>query len=164
MRRQIDVRLTATTVEYPCRGRRVASHPRSVLKGRHTTADEHVPEQHRQMGHWTPQRFIRWADNIGPNTAALITNVLGSRRHPQQVYRSRLGLLRLLSSNQNRQLLWGRARLLAVYWTHGGAVTYIGVGQQKDRVRRCKPGPPSRLNSWEKQALDPGVPARGRAV
>ena len=83
VRRQLDVRLTATTVECLYRGRRVASHPRSALKGRHTTADEHMPEKHRQMGQWTPQRFIRWADSIGPNTAALITTVLGSRRHPQ---------------------------------------------------------------------------------
>ena len=67
----------------------------------------------------------------------------------------------LLSSNQNRQLLWGRARLSAVYWTHGGAVTYIGVGQQGDRVRRCNPDPPSGLNSWEQQALDPGGACEG---
>ena len=97
-RRQLDVRLTATTVECLYRARRVASHARSSLKGRHTTADEHMPEKHRQMGQWTAKRFIRWAEKIGPNTAELIHTVLRSRRHPQQAFRSCLGILRLANS------------------------------------------------------------------
>ena len=66
--RQLDVRLTATTVECLHRGQRVASHVRSPLRGRHTTADEHMPEKHRKMGQWSPERFIRWARTIGPHT------------------------------------------------------------------------------------------------
>ena len=122
VRRQLDGRLTATTVECLCRGRRVASHPRSALKGRHATADEHMPEQHRQMGQWTPQRFIRWADNIGPNTAALITKVLGSRRHPQQAYRSCLVLLRLANTYSEARLEAAAARAMAI-----GAHSYRSV-------------------------------------
>ena len=105
-RRQLEVRLSATTVECLYRGQRVASHVRSSLKGRHTTVDEHMPEKHRQMGQWTPERFIRWAEKIGPHTSALISTVLGSRRHPQQAYRSCLGILRLANS-------YGEARLEA---------------------------------------------------
>ena len=96
--RQLDVRLTATTVECIYRGQRVASHMRSPLRGRHTTADEHMPEKHRKMGQWSPERFIRWATTIGPDTALLIDNVLRSRRHPQQAFRSCLGILRLADS------------------------------------------------------------------
>ena len=94
IRRQLDVRLTATTVECLYRGQRVASHMRSSRKGHHTTVDGHMPEKHRRMGQWTPERFIRWAEKIGPHTAALITTVLDSRRHPQQAFRSCLGILR----------------------------------------------------------------------
>ena len=86
--RQLDARITANTVECLYRGQRVASHVRSALIARHTTAEEHMPEKHRRMGRWTPERFTRWAENIGPNTGALITTVLGSRRHPQQAFRS----------------------------------------------------------------------------
>ena len=46
VRRQLDVRLTARTVECFHRGQRVASHVRSPAKGRHTTAAEHMPEKH----------------------------------------------------------------------------------------------------------------------
>ena len=77
------------------RGNRVASHRRSQQKGRHTTVPAHMPESHRQAGEWTPQRLSSWAAKTGPATEKLITTVLTSRRHPQQAYRSCLGILRL---------------------------------------------------------------------
>ena len=116
-RRPLDVRLTAHTVECLYRGQRVASHVRSSLKGRHTTADEHMPERHRRMGQWTPERFIRWAEKTGPHTATLITTVLGSRRHPQQAFRPCLGILRLAKS-------YGEARLeAAARWPSAATAT-----------------------------------------
>ena len=113
-RRPLEVRLTAHTVECLYRGQRVASHVRSPLKGRHTTADEHMPEKHRRMGQWTPERFIRWAEKTGPHTATLITTVLGSRRHPQQAFRSCLGILRLAKSYGEARLEAAARRALAI--------------------------------------------------
>ena len=66
------------------------------------------------MGQWTPERFIRWAETIGPNTAALITTVLDSRRHPQQACRTRLGILRPAKSYGNERLEAAAARALAI--------------------------------------------------
>ena len=93
--KQLMARYTARTVELLYRGQRVASHPRSALKARHTTVAEHMPERHRRMAEWSPQRFTRWAEKIGPATAALITAVLARRRHPEQSFRACLGILRL---------------------------------------------------------------------
>jgi transposase len=95
VKRKLDVRFTAHTVECFHKGTRVASHRRSYQKGHHTTLPEHMPESHRQYQAWSPERFIRWAEKTGPATAKLITTVLTSRRHPQQGYRSCLGILRL---------------------------------------------------------------------
>jgi hypothetical protein len=39
--------------------------------------------------------MIRWAGQIGPQTQTLVRLILESRPHPQQGYRSCLGLLRL---------------------------------------------------------------------
>lgn len=50
---------------------------------------------HRWYLDWTPQRFTRWAQQIGPNTETLIAAVLASRRHPEQGYRTCLGILKL---------------------------------------------------------------------
>ena len=114
VRRQLEVRTTATTVECIDRGQRVASHVRSSLKGCHTTVAEHMPEKHRRMGQWTPERFIRWAEKIGPHSAALITTVLGSRRHPQQAFRSCLGILRLAKTYGDVRLEAAARRALAI--------------------------------------------------
>ena len=122
VRRQLDVRLTATTVECLYRGQRVASHMRSSRKGRHTTVDEHMPEKHRRMGQWTPERFMRWAEKIGPATGALITTVLDSRRHPQQAFRSCLGILRLANGYGDERLEAAARRALAI-----GANSYRSV-------------------------------------
>ena len=94
-REVVDVRLGTSTVEIFRRGRRVASHLRSRARGRHTTASEHMPEAHRRHLEWTPTRIVRWAEGTGPQTAALVSAVMESRPHPEQGYRSCLGIMRL---------------------------------------------------------------------
>ena len=89
------MRYTAHTVECLYRGQRVASHPRSSLPGQHTTLAGHMPERHRQLTQWSPERFRRWAAQSGPNTQVFIERVIKARRHPEQSYRACLGLLRL---------------------------------------------------------------------
>jgi transposase len=90
-----EVRLTASTVEVYVRGRRAASHPRSFRRGGFTTVAEHMPASHRRHLEWTPSRIERWAEQTGPQTAVLAAGILRSRPHPEQGFRSCLGVLRL---------------------------------------------------------------------
>jgi len=92
---RVDARLTATTVEVFHRGQRVAAHVRSHLRGRHTTDPAHMPKAHQQHLEWSPSRLIAWGRTIGPHTAALVEAILADRPHPEQGYRSCLGILRL---------------------------------------------------------------------
>jgi transposase len=95
VRHQLDVRLTEHVIEVFHQGKRVASHPRSHLKGRHTTVSDHMPKAHRQYAEWTPKRLIRWAAGSGVATARVVETILASRAHPQQGFRSCLGIMRL---------------------------------------------------------------------
>jgi len=95
IKKQLDVRITQNTIECFHRGNRIASHRRSYQKGRHTTVSAHMPESHRQAGDWSPERLSNWAAKTGPVTGKLIMTILSSRKHPQQAYRSCLGILRL---------------------------------------------------------------------
>jgi transposase len=95
VRQQLDVRLSAQVVEIFHKGTRVASHPRSRLKGRHSTIAAHMPRAHRAYAEWTPQRLVRWAMTTGEATARVVETILASRRHPQQGFRSCLGIMRL---------------------------------------------------------------------
>jgi transposase len=92
---KVDVRVTATMVDLLLRGVRVYLHRRSFDIGGYTTIPEHMPKAHRAHAEWSPSRLIRWGGTIGPQTAALVAAILESRRHPEQGYRSCLGLLRL---------------------------------------------------------------------
>ena len=95
VRKPLQARFSARTVECFHKGQRVASHPRSHLKGRHTTVPEHMPTSHRSYAEWTPQRLIARAEKTGPATATLVRTILERRAHPQQGFRSCLGIMRL---------------------------------------------------------------------
>ena len=94
IRAEVDVRITARTVEIFHRGQRVGAHQRRYMGRRHGTDPEHMPSSHRRYAEWTPDRFRRWAGKIGPNTEGLIVAVLASRPHPEQGFRTCLGILR----------------------------------------------------------------------
>jgi transposase len=91
---QVEARLTAHTVEIFHGGKRVASHRRAYKPG-YTTVTAHMPRPHREYAEWTPRRLVAWANKTGPATGELIGNILARRRHPQQGFRSCLGILRL---------------------------------------------------------------------
>ena len=57
VKQALDVRLTEHTVECFHQRRRIASHVRSPLKGRHTTVAEHMPKAHRKFAEETPERL-----------------------------------------------------------------------------------------------------------
>lgn len=117
-RQQVDVRLTKSTVEILFKNRRVASHPRSHRKGGFTTLPEHMAKAHQKYLEWTPSRIIRWAGQIGPQTEGLITHILESKRHPQQGFRSCLGILRLAKrySPERLEAACGRALKIRGYF------------------------------------------------
>lgn len=93
--KQVEVRVTANTIEAFHRGSRLASHVRSAARGRHTTVASHMPTAHREYAEWTPPRLVAWAEQTGPATAKLIAHIMASRAHPQQGFRSCLGIMRL---------------------------------------------------------------------
>jgi len=119
---QVDVRASARTIEVFARGRRVASHPRSSAVGRHTTETAHMPESHRRHLEWTPGRLVAWGEQTGPATGALVAAILASRPHPEQGFRSCLGIFRLGRRHGEARLEAACARALA-----GGALSYRSV-------------------------------------
>ncbi len=105
-KKRVDLRYTQTSVEVFYNNKRIAIHLRKqVKKGRkHITVKEHMPEQHSYRDKWTPQRFTSWAEKIGPYTAEFITNLLDSRKHPEQSFRACLGVMQLGKSYTEERL------------------------------------------------------------
>ena len=110
---RLEARITATGVELFHHGQRVAAHARSFVRGKPTTCPAHMPKAHQAHAEWQPSRFIRWAATIGPQTAALVAAILADRPHPEQGYRSCLGILRLAKRYDPARLEAACARALA---------------------------------------------------
>ena len=91
----VEVRTTASMVEVVFKEKRVASHRRRKAKGELVTEAEHMPHSHREHLEWTPSRLTQWASGNGPATGRLVTEILKRRHHPEQGFRSSLGLMRL---------------------------------------------------------------------
>jgi len=104
--KEVELRATDATVEILRLGTRVASHVRSAHKHRHSTLADHMPSSHRAHAEWTPSRIIEWARTVGPSTATMVEEIMRRRPHPEQGFRSCLGLMRLKKS-------WSEPRLEA---------------------------------------------------
>jgi transposase len=114
---QVWLRISAATVEVLFSSRRVASHLRSYARHGHSTDDTHMPESHRRHAQWTPSRIVAWAEKTGPFAAALVSGILERRRHPEQGYRSALGIIRLADrySAERVEAACGRALHMSSY-------------------------------------------------
>ncbi len=96
IRQEVEARITAATVEIFHRGKRVASHQRSARPHRPTTVAEHMPSSHRRYRDWTHERIRTEAASVGANTAVLVDVILRSRPHPEQGFRSCIGIIGLV--------------------------------------------------------------------
>jgi transposase len=107
----VEVRLTAHTVEFFQASKRVAAHVRNYQPGRFTTLEEHRPKSHQRYLQWTPTRMVEWAQTIGPDCGKLVETLLQDRPHPEQGFRSCLGIIRLGKAvgNSRMEAACGRA-------------------------------------------------------
>jgi transposase len=135
IREQVDTRATARTIEIFHRGKRVATHLRRYGGPRHGTKPEHMPSAHRRYAEWTPERLQRQAQGIGPNTEALIIAVMARRPHPEQGFRTCLGVLRLF-----RGLDAARVEAVSLRAVEIGALSYASIASiLKHRLDRSAP-------------------------
>ena len=126
------------------RGKLVAAHLRSLRPYRPTTLADHMPSSHRRYHDWTHERILREAKSIGDDAAALVEIILRSRPHPEQGFRSCIGILRLATRYDAERLDAACARALALGTRSYSSVAAI-LRNAQDRKPR-KPEQPSLLH------------------
>jgi len=139
---RVELRSTATSLEVFYKGQRVALHrrPTYYAPGGYSTIPEHMPKAHRKHLEWTPTRLIHWGESVGPKTAELVETILEHRPHPEQGYRSCLGILRLAKQYGNERLEAACERAVlarARSYRHVQSILKNGL----DRVPLPKPAP-----------------------
>ncbi len=94
--KMVEIRSTAKTIEVFLDLERIAIHPRSYDKTqRYITNPDHMPENHRAVTDWSPERFLSWAAKTGPKTTEFIKFIIDHRDHPAQAYKTCAGILRM---------------------------------------------------------------------
>jgi transposase len=110
---------------------------RSSSNRQHTTLRDHMPSSHRRYADWTPEKLRRQAAGIGPDTATLVEVILHERTHPEQGFRSCLGILRLARSHGRDRLEAACKRALEI-----GARSYTSVSSiLRNKLDRTRPDP-----------------------
>ncbi|WP_394358501.1 Mu transposase domain-containing protein [Halocynthiibacter halioticoli] len=95
LKQTLWARITARTVEVYFKGQRVASHVRTSGNHQHSTLRDHMPAHHRFREGGTPEKLRLKAAPVGPNTEAFVEVIMRKCKHPEQGYRTCMGVLRL---------------------------------------------------------------------
>ena len=92
-----------------------------------------MPKTHQKYLEWTPSRIINWAGKTGPCTQHLVTEIMQRKKHPEQGFRSCLGVMRLGKRYSPQRLEKACERAVAI-----GAYTFKNVEsipQKRARTR-----------------------------
>jgi transposase len=127
------LRAEAAGLEWPL-PEGVAAHRRSFQRGHFTTLEEHRPKSHQRYLEWTPSRIIDWARQIGPQCALVVQNVMAARPHPEQGFRSCLGIIRLAKVHGEARLETACQRAL-----HFGTLSYRSIESILDKRLEAQP-------------------------
>jgi transposase len=96
IKHRVDVRLTRNAIEIFLEGTRICSHIRlRGRRGQYSTDEAHMPLSHQQYIKWNGDRFRKWAEKIGRNTAVVVESMLTCHKVEQQGYRACMALLKL---------------------------------------------------------------------
>jgi transposase len=90
---------------------RIALHKRDRWPYGYTTEKSHMPAEHQFVDGWNTDRFVRWASKIGGSVETFIQRLLDSKEHPQQAFKSCMGVLQLSKGYKPEELeiVCGRA-------------------------------------------------------
>lgn len=131
-RQYVAVRATARTIEIFHRDMRVAAHARSDHKYKHTTVAAHMPEAHRKQTEWTPERLASWGRTAGEDVATLFKAIMAKKAHPEQGFRTCLGIMRLEEKVGRSRLNAACRRALAIGRLTAASVRTILEHRQED--------------------------------
>ena len=93
IRKKVKILYTSTTVEIFFKYNRIATHTRNYALYSYTTITEHLASTHQFVSDWSAPRFMEWANNIDPVVGEYIFKIIESRNHPEQAFKSCMGIL-----------------------------------------------------------------------
>ena len=91
--KKVKLMYSRQTVEIFYNYDRIALHKRIKSPYNYTTEKEHMASSHQFVSDWTPEKFLSWAEAIHEDVKLYILKILGRKKHPEQAYKSCVGIL-----------------------------------------------------------------------
>jgi hypothetical protein len=63
-----------------------------------------MPSAHQYVSDWSPEKFKNWAAAIGKETRELVERIIETKPHPEQAYKSCVGILSFGKKYSNTRL------------------------------------------------------------
>ena len=105
VKKRVDIHQVGQILEIYCEGRHVCRHKKGPEKGEYTTIDSHMPPNHQAVkAAQNPSWHIFRAGEIGPATSEVTKCILNNRKHPEQAFRSCMGLISLAKKYSPKRL------------------------------------------------------------
>lgn len=105
IRKKVKIMYTSNNVEIYYKYNRIALHKRNYNQFNYSTIKEHLASTHQFVSDWTPQRFINWGESIDESVKLFITKLLEVKQHPEQAYKSCMGVLSFSKKVGNERLI-----------------------------------------------------------
>lgn len=102
--KRVKIIYTRSIVEVYHNYQRIAIHERDKNPHGYTSIKSHMPSAHMFVSEWKPEKFINWAKVYGQSVHEYILNILENHQHPEQNYKTCIGILSL-------EKKYGRERL-----------------------------------------------------
>jgi len=104
IRKKVKIMYTSEMVEIYHKYNRIALHKRNLRPYNYTTITEHLASAHKFITEWSPQRFINWGASISESVKEFITRLLEQKQHPEQAYKSCMGVLSFAKKVEKERL------------------------------------------------------------
>jgi transposase len=103
--KKVKLLYSRSSVEIFYNYERIAMHERTKNAYRYTTQKDHMASTHRFVSEWTPERFTSWAASIHEDVRLYVLKVLDRKQHPEQAYKSCMGILGFAKKVGNDRLI-----------------------------------------------------------
>ncbi|MGB8698305.1 MAG: hypothetical protein WCD18_02725 [Thermosynechococcaceae cyanobacterium] len=86
------VKITASLIEVFHDAQRIATHERSRVRHHFSTQEDHMPPAHWAYKTQSKEKFLAWANHIGPHTTAQVQAIFDKREYDEQAFRAIRGI------------------------------------------------------------------------
>jgi len=88
----VEVKVSEQLVEIFHEHQRIACHPRSRVRYRHTTLPSHMPPEHWAYKVQSKEGFLNWAQQVGVQTKVQVQAIFATKEHQEQAFRTLKGV------------------------------------------------------------------------